>query len=479
MLFSSPVFIFFFLPATLGIALLLRVYGRGTLPFLVFVSAASLAFYAYANPVWLPLIVFSVLTNFYLGALIGKATSYKRLKLSLGIVFNLGLLAYFKYADFLIVNANNLFGLDQATLNVLLPIGISFYTFQQIAYLVDVYDTPELQHRFLDYLFFVSFFPQLIAGPIVHHRELIPQLAKVKARVVSEDLAWGLCLFFIGLAKKVLIADTFGQYAGSYFDNPSPNTLQAWMGVSAYSLQIYFDFSGYSDMALGLARMFGLKLPVNFDSPYQARSIVDFWRRWHITLSRFLKDYLYIPLGGNRKGKPRRYANLTVTMLLGGLWHGAGWGFVIWGALHGLYLCINHGLSALSMPRWLRRCGWPITLIAVVFAWVPFRAIDLEQTLLIWQAMVGMAVHSSAFSPDASILVHLAIGWLVVCFLPNSQQLMSYLFANSEIEARKHPLLHGEFPSYVRPAFAATAACAAAIGLALNNRIAEFLYFQF
>ena len=232
-------------------------------------------------------------------------------------------------------------------------------------------------------------------------------------------------------------------------------------------------------MALGLARMFGLKLPINFDSPYQARSIVDFWRRWHITLSRFLKDYLYIPLGGNRRGKPRRYANLAVTMLLGGLWHGAGWGFVIWGALHGLYLCINHGLSALSMPNWLRRCGWPVTLMAVVFAWVPFRAVDLEQTMLIWQAMAGKAVDVSTFSPDASTLVHLCLGWAAVCFLPNSQQIMAYLFAQSEIEATEHPLLQGEFPNYVRPAFAATAACAAAVGLALNNRIAEFLYFQF
>lgn len=479
MLFSSPVFIFYFLPVALALALTLRTYGRSVTPFVCLVSIASLAFYAYSNPAWLPLILGSILVNYFLGARIASARRLSRPGLVIGICFNLGLLAYFKYADFLIVNANSILGIDQATLNVILPIGISFYTFQQIAYLVDVYHQPELQRRFIDYMFFVSFFPQLIAGPIVHHSELIPQLATVKQRNISDDLAIGLCLFFMGLAKKVLIADTFGQYASAYFGDPTAEFAQAWLGVSAYSLQIYFDFSGYSDMALGLGLMFGLKLPINFDSPYQARSIIDFWRRWHITLSRFLKDYLYISLGGNRRGEVRRFANLLITMLLGGLWHGAGWGFILWGGLHGLFLCLNHWLETLSLPQWLRAAGWPLTLIAVVFAWVPFRAVDLSETFFIWEALLGVADTPGDARIDLHLATYLLMGWLLVCFSPNSQQMINYLFPQAQYPARPSKLLREEFPDRVRPLFAAMVGSAAAIGLALNHRIAEFLYFQF
>jgi len=478
-LFSSPVFIFYFLPVVLALALALRTYGRSATPFVCLVSIASLSFYAYSNPAWLPLILGSILVNYFLGAVIASATRIARPSLVIGICFNLGLLGYFKYADFLIVTANSMLGIDQATLNVILPIGISFYTFQQIAYLVDVYHQPELKRRFIDYVFFVSFFPQLIAGPIVHHSELIPQLATVKQRDIASDLSTGLCLFFMGLAKKVLIADTLGQYASAYFGAPTAGFTQAWLGVSAYSLQIYFDFSGYSDMALGLGMMFGLKLPVNFDSPYQAKSIIDFWRRWHITLSRFLKDYLYIPLGGNRRGDVRRFANLLITMLLGGLWHGAGWGFILWGGLHGLYLCLNHWLATLSLPQWLRAAGWPLTLIAVVFAWVPFRADGLIDTVFIWKVLLGMADTSSAVPLDLNLVGYLLVGWLLVCFAPNSQQIINYLFPQAQYPTQPSKLLSGEFPNRVRPLFAATMGCAAAVGLAMNNRIAEFLYFQF
>ena len=286
------------------------------------------------------------------------------------------------------------------------------------------------------------------------------------------DLTVGLTYFFLGLAKKVLLADTFGMYASQLFDVPAVDgTAHAWIGVIAYSLQIYFDFSGYSDMAIGLGRMFGLRLPINFDSPYRAHSIIEFWRRWHITLSRFLKDYLYISLGGNRTGKTRRFVNLLVTMLLGGLWHGAGWGFVIWGGLHGLYLCLNHALRSLDLPRWLVVLGWPVTLMAVVLAWVPFRASDLTSALSIWQVMFAFETSSVPRGFDLTAAAYLAVGVGIVCFAPNSQRIMQTLF--------EPPRVQEVLPAYVRPTFAAIVGFAAALGLTLNNRIAQFLYFQF
>jgi D-alanyl-lipoteichoic acid acyltransferase DltB (MBOAT superfamily) len=473
MLFNSPVFLFYFLPSVLVLALWLRLHARSITPFLGCVTLASLVFYAYTDPRWLLLICGSIFTNYMLGRHLSRHGN--RMWLATGVAGNLVCLGYFKYVDFFSVSLNAVFGSAIPELNVILPIGISFYTFQQIAYLVDVYRDPGNEHRFLDYAFFVSFFPQLIAGPIVHHRHLIPQLKLVSTRPIVPDLAQGMTLFFLGLAKKVLIADSFSAYVGVGFGQPENlTTLDAWYAAGAYSLQIYFDFSGYSDMAIGLALMFGLRLPVNFDSPYKARSIVDFWRRWHMTLSAFLKDYLYIALGGNRKGSARRYTNLLVTMLLGGLWHGAGWGFVIWGGLHGMYLCVNHGLARLNLPGWLRHLGWPIVLLAVVVAWVPFRSPDLTTTWMMWSAMMGA---SSAQTPvlDGSLGLALIAGCAAVCFLPNSQQIIDMLFRDVE----RQRVFMKAMPAYTRSLFAAGVGFLAAVGLARNNQIAEFLYFQF
>jgi D-alanyl-lipoteichoic acid acyltransferase DltB (MBOAT superfamily) len=473
-LFNSPIFLFYFLPCVVGLGLLLRERAGDVRVYLAFLVVASLTFYAYTKPAWLLIIVGSVAVNFWVGVALATLAR-RRLWIFIGVAFNLSVLAYFKYADFLLFNVNQIFDTAHPTLGIVLPIGISFYTFQQIAYLVDVYRQPTARHRFLDYLLFVSFFPQLIAGPIVHHNELIPQFRQPRmSRSIVDDVASGLVLFLIGLTKKTLLADTFGVFASELFDNASSttNSRDAWLGVSAYSLQIYFDFSGYSDMAIGLGRMFGWKLPDNFDSPYQARSIVDFWRRWHITLSRFLRDYLYVPLGGNRKGKLRRYSNLLITMLLGGLWHGAGWGFVLWGGLHGVYLCLNHAANAMRLDQRLpvlRRLAWPVTVLAVMFAWVPFRASSMDQTLMIWHALAIPTFDISYRADTVNVLAYLAAGAAIVLFAPNSQRIMRVLFDRGEVA----------LAAYVRPTFAVTVGVAAALGLAINNRIAQFLYFQF
>ena len=314
------------------------------------------------------------------------------------VVVDLVLLAYYKYADFFLTSANQIFGAKLIPLGVILPIGISFFTFTQIAFLVDSYQGKVKEYRFVHYLLFVTYFPHLIAGPVLHHKEMMPQFADPRNyRLHGANFAIGLSIFCIGLAKKVLLADSLAPYANALFSAPdSPSLLVAWGGVLAYAFQLYFDFSGYSDMAIGLSRLFGVQLPLNFNSPYKATNISDFWRRWHMTLSRFLREYLYIALGGNRKGRVRRYANLIMTMLLGGLWHGAGWNFVIWGGLHGIYLVIHNAWSTLT-----KRLGAPVeslawksmavlgTFVAVCFAWVFFRAPDLPSSLTIIKGMTG------------------------------------------------------------------------------------------
>ncbi len=400
MLFNSYEFIFLFLPATLAVFFLLGSRGlfRAATAWL---TGASFFYYAWWNPAYLWLLGFSILFNYSAGRWLVRGRSGargSRAGLWLGVAVNLGFLGYFKYANFFVDNANALFGLDWGLGRIVLPLAISFFTFQQIAFLVDSWRGETLDYGFLDYCLFVTFFPQLIAGPIVHHREMFPQFGKGGFfRFESENLAVGLTIFVVGLFKKVVVADGVAVFASPVFAAADAGQavalVEAWTGALAYTFQLYFDFSGYSDMAIGLGRMFGLRLPLNFDSPYKAANIMDFWRRWHITLSRFLRDYLYIPLGGNRKGKTRRYANLMATMVLGGLWHGAGWTFVFWGALHGLYLMINHAWRG----RRAAKSGsggrfWPraLTFLAVVLAWVFFRAETFGGALSMLQGMAGL-----------------------------------------------------------------------------------------
>ena len=350
--------------------------------------------------------------NFGIGRVLAKHPS--RLIMTIGVVANLSLLGYFKYANFLVDTTNEVLAFDVNLTPIALPLAISFFTFQQIAFLVDVYQGEARETRFGQYVLFVSFFPQLIAGPIVHHKEMMPQFSRAgPGRFDWRACASGLTLFSFGLFKKVGIADQVAAFANPVFrsaEKGDPITFfDAWGGALSYHFQIYFDFSGYSDMALGLACLFGIRLPVNFYSPYKAGNIIEFWQRWNMTLSRFLRDYLYIPLGGNRHGVTRRYINLMATMLLGGLWHGAGWTFVIWGGLHGFFLVINHGWHALNKKFGRnpskrtaggRAVGTLLTFVAVVFAWVFFRAESFDGAR---GMLMGMAGFNGVAIPEAVV----------------------------------------------------------------------------
>ena len=395
MLFQSVEFIFVFLPIVFFGYHLLRTRANATAA-LGFLIVCSAVFYAAHEPIFLLLLFGSIFCNYLFGHYIDLAKS--RLVLASGIIFNLALLGYFKYAGFFVRTYNDAFAGDAEVPEIALPLAISFFTFQQIAYLVDVYRYGKLPGGWLRYTLFVAFFPQLIAGPIVHHAEMIPQFERTgRFARLRIDVAVGFTIFTIGLAKKIILADSCGVFADFIFGRAaagvSPAFIESWVGAIAFGLQIYFDFSGYSDMAVGLARLFGIRLPINFFSPYRSANIIEFWRRWHITLARFLRDYLYFPLGGSRKGPLRRYVNLMVVMLLGGLWHGAGINFIFWGALHGAYLAINHWSRAFfpaSPGGGLRPLFWMLTLAAVTVAWVPFRAQGLDATIHIWSGMAGL-----------------------------------------------------------------------------------------
>ena len=453
---------------------------------------------------YLGLLLASILINYAIGiALSDEGANRRKPILLIGVAINLGFLAYFKYANFFVDNFNWVFETSFHIEKIFLPLAISFFTFQQIAYLVDAYRGETREYDFLHYCLFVTFFPQLIAGPIVHHKEMLPQFAKDWIyRINFEQLSLGVSIFFIGLFKKVVLADGVAVYATPVFNAATGavdlSFFEAWLGVLAYTFQIYFDFSGYSDMAIGLGCMFGISLPLNFHSPYKAASIIDFWRRWHITLSRFLRDYLYIPLGGNRAGRLHRYRNLMLTMLLGGLWHGAAWTFLIWGGLHGLYLVIYHGWrrvrGGLEFPvRGLERIlGLLLTFGAVVFAWVFFRADTFSGALSMLHSMSGLngisldskfpnGVSPTADSPDPlSGIILLLICFLVAWGLPNTIQWVGQCRV-------------ALIPVYWRDAFAtgrtwkwrpnmawgAGVALVAAIAILSLNQVSEFLYFQF
>jgi D-alanyl-lipoteichoic acid acyltransferase DltB (MBOAT superfamily) len=390
MLFHSQAFLLGFLPACLaGCAVLGRLGNRRWA--LAWLLGASLFFYGWWSPGFVLLLLCSILANHRLGqhllhtARRGGHRSVRRW-LAAGIAANLGLLAWFKYADFLL----HIAAPHAAPLGIVLPLAISFFTFQQIMFLVDSARQDRGDADWLSYAAFVAFFPHLIAGPIVRPKDIIPQLQRRPIALHADAVAEGMLLFLLGLAKKLVLADLFGGFADTGFNaaaaGASLSFVEAWYAVLAYSLQIYFDFSGYSDMAIGLARMLNVRFPLNFASPYQAAGIADFWRRWHITLGAFLRDYLYIPLGGSRCGKLRHSANLLATMLLCGLWHGAAWRFVLWGGLHGLYLVIQSRWPW-RVPRALAQ---PLPLLAVIVAWVPFRATSGAAAASMLAGMAGL-----------------------------------------------------------------------------------------
>ncbi|MBG6158888.1 D-alanyl-lipoteichoic acid acyltransferase DltB (MBOAT superfamily) [Labrenzia sp. EL_159] len=502
MVFSSLEFIYLFLPPVLLGYLVLRHYRweNGIIWWLIL---ASLAFYGWWTPIYLPLLLGSVVINFGFHRIL--RTVRDRFILICGIVFNLGLIAVFKYADFFIGNANFFAGSDIPLLHLVLPLAISFFTFQQISFLIDTYKGDVTECDFPRYMLFVVFFPQLIAGPIVMQKETIPQfnLPVFRNKLVL-NLAVGSTLFAIGLFKKIVLADGIAPYANSVFNLAETTSgvpfEAAWIGALAYTFQLYFDFSGYCDMALGLARLFGIRLPVNFNSPYKATSISDFWRRWHITLSHFLRDYLYIPLGGNRSGPVRRYGNLMITMLLGGLWHGASWTFVFWGGLHGAYLAINHGWSALvaagyvpsilpkSVGNLLSR---GITLLAVVVAWVYFRAESFDGANNILAGMTGL---STVYEPklwETMVTGTAAIWAAMICLAA-----IVFLLPNSiEFTENYNPVLglkkfvaqrrsDGFLPVRWKPSAGWAAAVSVLFGVALIQtyrlaELTEFIYFNF
>lgn len=389
MLFNSYTFIFAFLPITFFIYFYLnsKKLTTASVAFLVF---ASLFFYSWWNILYLPLILASMLFNFVMGNYLSKPLKAfnKKAFLWFGIGSNVGLLGYFKYTDFLLDNFNGFFGSSIPLPHIVLPLGISFFTFTQIAYLVDCYKGKVKEYDFIRYALFVTYFPHLLAGPILHHAEMMPQFANIRNKTKNyRNIAMGLFLFSIGLFKKVVIADTFAIWANAGFDTATTlSFFEAWATSLSYTFQLYFDFSGYTDMAIGASLLFNIKLPINFNSPYKACDIQDFWRRWHMTLSRFLRDYIYIPLGGNRQGEFRTYDNLFTTFLLGGLWHGAGWTFIFWGTLHGFALMIHKAWKTLgfTMNKYL---AWFITFNFVNITWIFFRAKQWDDALKVLTGM--------------------------------------------------------------------------------------------
>lgn len=432
MVFSSYSFLLIFLPLVLMLYAL-QVRDRISSALLMRgLIVASLIFYAAWDWHYLPLLVGSVMVNYSLGQRLN--TCRRRTWLVLGVAFNLSLLGWFKYRLFFAETLHTVLVPEWAvpSFQVVLPLGISFFTFQQIAWLVDLWRRQVALPRFTEYAFFVTFFPQLIAGPIVHAREILPQVRQRWPAWRLSTFAAGLALLCLGLVKKVLIADPLDAPVGALYAQAASGAALGgevpWLAGFGYGVQLYFDFSGYADMAIGLGLLLGLKLPVNFDSPYKSRSPIDFWRRWHITLSHFLRDYLYIPLGG----RERRYLSLMLTMLLGGLWHGAGWQFLLWGGLHGAALCLSHAWMRLAGWRWPGWIALPLTLSFVMLAWIPFRADSVDSALRLYQALGAPWQWSPSLQwptqgwplggEHGRLTSLIALGLGVALLLPNSQQ---------------------------------------------------------
>lgn len=502
MLFNSPVFLFGFLPLTALLCFSIRAL-MGREASLAFLVLASLFFYGWWNPVYLPLLIGLAVFNF----LLARPIMSERLKpgggwskalMIFGVSVDLAALGYFKYTDFMIGTVNALAHTDYNLQHIVLPLAISFFTFQKIAYLVDASRGKVEPHSFLEYCFFVMFFPQLIAGPIVHHHEIFTQTKQTRSFAFDRmNVAIGLTIFFLGLFKKVVLADNVAPTANWVFgmahQGQEIGFLNAWEGMLAYTFQLYFDFSGYSDMAIGASRIFGIKLPLNFHSPYQAVNIIDFWRRWHMTLSRFLRDYLYISLGGNRKGFFRRYINLFLTMALGGLWHGPAWTFMLWGAAHGSFLIVNHAWRAIKKKPintwWSNGIARLITFLAVALAWVLFRAESLSAAGAIYAGLVAIPA-DLPLGVLAVDLVWLAFWMGIVWFWPNTQQIMALVkpaFDYGRHDRNKDPLLlpiegtrFARLATW-RPAMmsAIVVGVAASAALLSLQRVSEFLYFQF
>jgi len=464
MLFNSYEFIFFFLPV-MFIGYFVLAKSSYTKASKIWLILGSLFFYGYWNYIYIPLILGSIAINYLIGSFISRQADKNIL--TIGILFNVGLLGYFKYTDFFLENFNFTFGYDIALPNIILPLGISFFTFTQIAFLVDCYKGKVQEYNILNYMLFVTYFPHLLAGPILHHKEMMPQFdAKENLFKNYNNIAIGLFIFSIGLFKKTFIADTFASWATNGFDiAPKLYTLEAWATSWSYTMQLYFDFSGYTDMAIGISLMFNIILPINFNSPYKATNIQEFWRRWHITLSRFLRDYIYIPLGGNKVGHLHNYINLFSVFFIGGIWHGASWMFIIWGAMHGGAIVLHRLWSdfGLKMNSIL---AWFVTLNFINITWVFFRAKDMDSALKVLSAMMGV----NGFGEIKITSFFHNIG--------NSTEITLYFILAIAILMAKNS---NELAQNFKP----TKKVAIGVGLMLTlgilslSKVSEFLYFNF
>jgi len=462
MQFNSFEFIFIFLPITFCVYFYLKSIKINSAS-RVFLILANLTFYSIWNISYLPLIIGSVLFNYYIGLFLIENRFKKKLVLIFGIFVNLLILGYFKYTDFLIENYNILTSSEYELLHIALPLAISFFTFQQIAYIVDCYRGNIRSYNFLNYALFVTFFPQLIAGPIAYYKEIVPQFTDKKSGFKNyENIYRGLFIFAIGLFKKVIIADTFAVWANSGFDTSATLTLlEAWSSSLSYTFQLYYDFSGYTDMAIGIGLLFNIKLPINFNSPYKALNIQDFWRRWHITLSRFLKDYIYIPLGGSRRGEYKTYINILITFILAGIWHGAGWTFLFWGFLHGFGLIVYKIWSrfGVRLYSWL---GWFITFNFINITWVFFRAKNFDDALRVLSGMVNFDLIGSYNLINFS--------WIVVAmfaiFIANSNEIIKSKISYRVVLSISSLLIFVSIFQLVNIIIA-------------TNTITKFLYFDF
>ena len=497
MLFTTATFLCLFLPVVLAGFFAIARFSHATAALWLFL--ASVVFYGYWMPAFTLLLLGSILGNYWLGSRISRAADAKqagqpaRAKqwLMLGVGVNLALLSYFKYANFFVDNLNTVLGSTWDIGRVILPIGISFFTFTQIAYLVDTWRKGVREPKLVHYGLFVTYFPHLIAGPVLHHAQMMPQFGQSDTyRFNAANFNAGLAIFALGMFKKVVLADGVSPYADAVFSAADAGTVpsftEAWLGAIAYTGQLYFDFSGYSDMAIGLSWMFNIRLPFNFNAPYQASNISDFWRRWHMSLSQFLRDYLYIALGGNRKGAVRRYVNLMATMVLGGLWHGASWSFVLWGFLHGLFLGVNHAFRALCGPRWCERLAhqrafvalaWLLTMLSVIVAWVVFRATTLGGAFTMLASMASPAADDTVRTLLWNAGLDLSRGWgwsaalaALAVVGPNSNQIGVRLRELCQHHAAARWLLGGA--GVVAVAFILTVNI-------MRDSVSAFIYFNF
>lgn len=500
MLFNSYIFIFAFLPIILiGYFWLLQ--KRLILGSKVWLVGGSFFFYGYWSVVYIPLLFASILVNFFVGSALATVpiekesirnasaqrsffsrVSKKQL-LIFGVIFNVGLLAYFKYTDFFLENFNGIFEANIPLLHIVLPLGISFFTFTQIAFLVDSYKNEVKEYDLLHYMLFVTYFPHLLAGPILHHKEMMPQFAnKWNFAVRWRNVAIGLFLFSIGLFKKVVIADTFAVWANTGFDVATTlNFFEAWATSLSYTFQLYFDFSGYVDMAIGISLMFNIRLPANFNSPYKAKDIQDFWRRWHITLSRFLRDYIYIPLGGNKVSRFRNYINLFSVFFIGGIWHGASWMFVMWGALHGLAIVIHRIWKDLGLKMW-GWLGWFITFNFVNIAWIFFRAENWDIAKKVLFGMVGVGGIVLPDNSESKLRYLESFGvefgnWLAHIDMSGRDLIFFIFFIFVSLRFKNSSELKNEIKFDIKTVFFMS--ILTVVGLVYTSRITQFLYFQF